>query len=69
LNRWGAHEPICGKAERLGKNADSEGNKLRFFERVEAICGSQLSEASRHCSPKAPHVKKLKKKLQEPEDH
>jgi hypothetical protein len=60
---------ICGKAERSGKNADSEGNKLRFFERVEAICGSQLSEASRHCSPKTPHVKKLEKKLQEPEDH
>ena len=40
-----------------------------FFERVEAICGSLLSEASRHCSPKAPHVKKLEKKLQGPEDH
>ena len=60
---------FVARLKRSGKNADSEGNKLRFFERVEAICGSLLSEASRHCSPKAPHVKKLEKKLQEPEDH
>jgi hypothetical protein len=46
-----------------GKTAECEGSKLRFFERVEAICGSLLSKASRHCSPKAPHVKKLEKKL------
>jgi len=43
-------------------------NKRSFFERVEATCGSLLSKASRHCSPKAPHVKKLEKKLQELED-
>ena len=62
LNRRSAHESIFGKAELSGKNAGIEGSKLRFFERVEATCGSLLSEASRHCSPKAPHVKKLEKR-------